>query len=359
MVIVAHLEGFKKKAGLSNFSDHPIINSLGPQGVAIFFVLSGFLITYLLLNEKERHKKISLKKFYVRRILRIWPLYFLVLILGFFILPHFHLADYLDSPDENFIVKLFLCVGIMPNIVYSFYGHILMIGPLWSVGAEEQFYLIWPNIINSIKKKITLKPILLSYLAITLVKVACNLAVHFSNIINLPPTLFKISKTLTYVLKYDIMIVGGFFAYLFFTNSNWLKRIYQKQIQIGSILVVLLTWYFQPTLLGLEDTVLGILYGVIIINLATNKDSIINLENKLFNKGGQISYGIYMFHSLFVALGIKLFTPYLNGLGGNIMLYIFAFLMTFAIAYCSFQYLEKPILKFKEKFMVVKSGMEK
>ena len=89
MVIIAHIEGFKNKMGYWNINDNNVINQLGNQGVKIFFVLSGFLITYLLLKEKARFKSIDVRKFYIRRILRIWPLYFLVLLGGFFIIPFF------------------------------------------------------------------------------------------------------------------------------------------------------------------------------------------------------------------------------------------------------------------------------
>ena len=63
------------------------ILSLGQLGVSLFFVLSGFLITYLLLAEQDIYGSISVKKFYSRRILRIWPLYYLIVTLGLFVLP--------------------------------------------------------------------------------------------------------------------------------------------------------------------------------------------------------------------------------------------------------------------------------
>ena len=71
----------------------PFISNSGPIGVVFFFVLSGFLITYLLFVEKETTGVIRIKEFYMRRILRIWPLYFLIFILGFFVLPNISLFD--------------------------------------------------------------------------------------------------------------------------------------------------------------------------------------------------------------------------------------------------------------------------
>lgn len=130
MVIVSHIEGFKNKAGLDNLFNLPFIKSLGPQGVSIFFVLSGFLITYFLLNEQWSSNTIAIKKFYIRRVLSIWPLYFLILTLGFFIIPLVFKVDYFTQIKPFFEGKIILAIFLMPNVLYLIFGHILMIGPL-------------------------------------------------------------------------------------------------------------------------------------------------------------------------------------------------------------------------------------
>jgi len=117
----------------------------GDVGVQIFFVLSGFLITTILINEKNQTEKIDFKKFYVRRILRIWPLYFLVVFLGtvlaiiFGKFDHVHLLSLLTFTsnfslinDDNFYLPLII---------------------LWSIAMEEQYYLIWPALVFYLKKK--------------------------------------------------------------------------------------------------------------------------------------------------------------------------------------------------------------
>ena len=81
-VILHHLEQFKYLLGYKNNWENPIIHQIGPLGVILFFVLSGFLITYLLLVEEKQTKTISIKSFYMRRILRIWPLYYLIILLN-------------------------------------------------------------------------------------------------------------------------------------------------------------------------------------------------------------------------------------------------------------------------------------
>ena len=84
LVILSHLEWIKMTEGMENYASAPFIKNLGSLGVSLFFVLSGFLISYLLLQEKKDTGDISIKNFYVRRILRIWPLYYITVILAFF-----------------------------------------------------------------------------------------------------------------------------------------------------------------------------------------------------------------------------------------------------------------------------------
>ncbi len=88
-VIITHIELLKGFFGLKSFWQNPLLYNLGGLGVYFFFVLSGFLITYLLLKEKTVLNDIKIKNFYIRRILRIWPLYFFILILGLFVLTFF------------------------------------------------------------------------------------------------------------------------------------------------------------------------------------------------------------------------------------------------------------------------------
>ncbi len=111
-VIITHVELLKEIYGYENNWKHPLIFNLGGLGVYFFFVLSGFLITYLLLAEKEKNGKINIKQFYIRRILRIWPLYYFVLLLGFFVLPHFDSIQisYLQGDFTNYFYS---------NLVYN------------------------------------------------------------------------------------------------------------------------------------------------------------------------------------------------------------------------------------------------
>ena len=91
LVIVTHIELLKGQLGFSNSWKFLEQFNLGGLGVYFFFVLSGFLITYLLIHEKEKTGTIKIKAFYIRRLLRIWPLYYFITLLAFFILPNFEM----------------------------------------------------------------------------------------------------------------------------------------------------------------------------------------------------------------------------------------------------------------------------
>ncbi|MBI1860432.1 MAG: acyltransferase, partial [Deltaproteobacteria bacterium] len=86
-VIIHHIEGFKKETGLPHYADLTRVIAPGAQGVSLFFVLSGFLMTHLFLEEARSQGDISIRRFYVRRCLRIWPLYYLIALIAFFAIP--------------------------------------------------------------------------------------------------------------------------------------------------------------------------------------------------------------------------------------------------------------------------------
>ena len=124
----------------------------GNLGVNFFFVLSGFLITYLLIKEKEMRHKINIPFFWMRRILRIWPLYFLCVFFGFFIFPL--IKSFLGQiPNET--AHIFYYLTFLNNFDFIKNGlpDSSNLGVLWSIAIEEQFYFIWPIILSFIPIK--------------------------------------------------------------------------------------------------------------------------------------------------------------------------------------------------------------
>src|SRR5215831_2717119 len=97
-VALGHIEVIKSRFGLASFSNSSFLMNIGPIAVTFFFVLSGFLIAYLLMLEQQKNqssgKKINITIFYKNRILRIWPLYYILVLVVYFVLPHFSLFNY-------------------------------------------------------------------------------------------------------------------------------------------------------------------------------------------------------------------------------------------------------------------------
>jgi peptidoglycan/LPS O-acetylase OafA/YrhL len=157
LVIAHHVEQIKSIYGLDSYwGRSPFITIVGDLGVVLFFVLSGFLITYLLLEEERKTNSIKVGNFYFRRVLRIWPLYFLTILLALFVLPNlslFILPGYeKDVIYEQLPSKILFYLLFLPNLVSPLLGVVPYASHTWSIGTEEQFYLVWPVMLKFMKK---------------------------------------------------------------------------------------------------------------------------------------------------------------------------------------------------------------
>src|SRR3954467_2499920 len=149
-VVLGHIEVIKSRFGLPSFSDNGFLMNIGPIAVTFFFVLSGFLIAYLLMVEQQKsgssRKKINITRFYKNRILRIWPLYYILVLFVYFVLPHFSLFNYsgYDSSFSKDPQGLVLFLSFCPNLSEFLRGNVLYLGQTWSLGVEEFFYVFFP-----------------------------------------------------------------------------------------------------------------------------------------------------------------------------------------------------------------------
>lgn len=221
LVIIHHIEQIKSISKIDNYWEAiPFVGIIGKLGVVLFFVLSGFLITYLLLAEEYFFKNISIRKFYMRRILRIWPLYFLIIFLAFFVLPNVDIFTFpgygKDVIYSNLLLKLFLYVIFFPNLVLTLLGIVPYASHTWSIGTEEQYYLVWPIILKYFKKYriILMLFIILSYLALGKI-----LSTHYSDILPYK----NVVKAFWSSFNIDCMAIGGIYAILLFQKSKILK----------------------------------------------------------------------------------------------------------------------------------------
>jgi peptidoglycan/LPS O-acetylase OafA/YrhL len=340
----------------------PLIAYSSALGVVFFFVLSGFLITYLLLKEKESNKTVQIGKFYLRRAFRIWPLYYLIFILGFFVLPNLELFAVPGQDvffNQNFWGNLLLYAFFMPNLAFSIYTTAVPnIGQSWSIGVEEQFYLLWPLLLR--KSKNVLKSILWIAGSIIALKGIILLSFPFIKL----DALVVIKKFLA-MSKLECMALGGLGAYILFNRKEELLRIIFKPIsQIMAVIVIPILIYFIPT--AFED-VLHLLFSVsflvIILNVAGNEKVLLRFENRVLQYLGRISYGLYMFHVMCTVFTIHILDKYI-GLDNDItttqhiLLYGISFLLTVAVSSLSYHIFEKAFIRLKDKYAQPKPTTE-
>lgn len=338
----------------------PAIAEAGGLGVVFFFVLSGFLITYLLFKERQSTGSIGITAFYMRRIFRIWPLYYFVVLLAFLVLRH---VDYVyvnytvhifDTPDD--IWKSFLLYLVMlPNLALAMFRTMPHVGQAWSIGVEEQFYLIWPWLIR--KARLPLRMILVFIGAMLILKVLVFL---FSSGWGRSG---EIIRAFVAMSKLESMAIGGIGAWLLFTERNSiLQFLYLRVTQVLAYLAIPALIYLTPRLM--QDAVYlaySVVFLIIILNVSSNPRSIVSLENKLMHELGKISYGIYMYHMLMVSVAIETFERLVGmnvwpPIWENLLIYPLSLILTLGVSYLSYHFFEKRFIKMKTPFTRVLSG---
>lgn len=345
IVIMHHVEQFKEFLGFPNYAHVSFIKLIGKAGVALFFVLSGYLITYLLLVETRDKGEIAIGRFYIRRALRIWPLYFFIILLSFFILPHLpflHIPELTGHVHEHFWTKLLLYVLFLPNLVLAIYPIVPFASQLWSIGYEEQFYLVWPWLIKKIKNKY-----LIFFSIIAFFIIIKFLALFVFDDYLLAHHYDKAAEIFFMMPSIDGMAIGGLFAYLLFQRHPILEWFYSKTFQ----------WVLYALTFGLifggvfipffNNQAYSFLFGLIILNLSANPKTIFSLENKTMDYLGKISYGIYMYHILMVVTVLKLLAMF--DIHNVVLENILAISFTVVAAGISYKYLEERFIKMKSK----------
>ena len=365
VVIIHHLEQIKLFFGLpSLFYRWHFIKIVGELGVTLFFTLSGFLITYLLLAEKERFGTVFVKAFYIRRILRIWPLYYLIIILGLFVLPHipyFQIPVYTEGVHYRFGTKVFLYGILFPNVVYNLYDYMPYLAQTWSIGIEEQFYLIWPWLMKwSRRYLLVLLTIVFSILLITnILYLFADHSVDISQA-STKTKMITVAYRFFSLLRISCMAIGGIGAYFLYTdNQAVLRLLFQPSMQIVTLISVLSLMFFGVEVPLVNHEFYALFFIILILNLAANPKSLFNLEFKWLDYLGKISYSIYMWHGIAIIFGLhaaRFFNPNLNDGWSNTVYYMVTFVITFMMSAASYEWFEMQFLRFKHLFAKVQSG---
>lgn len=349
IIIIFHIEELKVIAGKEPYSWVKSYLYIGELDVSLFFVLSGFLIGYLLLKEKQDTGNILIGKYYTRRALRIWPLYYFVILIGFFLFPYlaakWNIPELgINSPNKYFdfvLCMLFLQPGTS----------LKAIGATWSVRVEEMFYIFEPLLLKRRKTYIGL------FVAIAVgVILFRNGYLLICRVLHLFPYFRKIVN----FYRLSCMAIGGIGAYLVVAEKEKiLKILYRKDLQWVVYMLTLLLLVCKIRVPVIQFEFYSLLFCYMIINLATNPNSIINIDFKWTNYLGKVSYGLYLYGAIMrifcLAFTEKIYGCALSGWQMNVVYYLTTLASTIGVSMLSYEFFEKPFLRIKSRFAVVKT----
>ncbi len=309
-----------------------IANCLG-YGLSVFFFLSAYLIATLLMIEHEKYGHIDLKQFYIRRILRIWPLYYVGVGVGI-------LFAYWRYPDQIHIYQYYL---FFASNLY-FHSHPfpgILMGHLWSISTEEQFYIAFPLLILLFRR--------FFYLPIGIFFILLSLA--------------ALTLEGSYGGNDDVVIWTNTFCQFIFFGTGIVCAVFTRnhEIKLSPFLrasAFTLSWvlffcasYFfllEPPI-SIPTTVPG--YVLVAVGCVLLLFSVLNAPFKFpafLVYLGKISYGLYVWHRL----GIFMVGHFVSH---NVVVELLAIVPTVVISALSYRYFESPFLRLKEKFTHIKS----
>jgi peptidoglycan/LPS O-acetylase OafA/YrhL len=368
LVLVSHLMLFNDHTG-SRFGDSlSALRGLGWVGVDLFFVLSGFLITGILFD--TLHDRHYFRSFYMRRFLRIFPLYygflFFLMILG-----HWGPGLQFEWNGRQYVLLAYLQnTGIWFPVIDFHPGAWADLDHFWSLAVEEQFYLFWPFLVFLVRDRRRLIALALSLSGVALL-LRISLYLHGSS----PLLIFMLTPC-----RMDTLLLGGLIALLVRGDSGWIPRRWMAPIAIAAAIVIAgnTLWHLGA---DMRDYFFGATFGYSVIALGCVAVLVASLEPETFahrifrwsllRSLGKYSYGIYVLH-IFVAHGMATLTARLLGTSLRIWLTPhlhsrpLAVLVEFCVnatavfvaAFLSYQLYEVHFLRLKRFFGYGKTHMQ-
>ena len=354
-VVVSHITLRLKEFGLDPFifgafeDGRPRGLDLASHGVTIFFALSGFLITSLLLAEHgpKGTNKVNILYFYNRRILRIWPLYY-----AYFAVVLVVLFAQGRPPSGT---SLALYAFFAANVAFLTTEWVVVpIAHFWSLAVEEQFYMFWPWVLRK-RTTILLWICLLGIAVQFLAKLICYKWY--------PDSLVTAFIGIT---RFHCMLIGAAAAVLHANGTPWFRKLTDNrftQIIAWSVIALLLLNRFHIASI-IDTEIVACITVLIIMGQLSTTNKVLDLDRPLLDRLGKISYGIYVVHPLIIYVMTNWMDRMFDrasggGVGGYVLLYATALMATIVVAQLSYIHLERPFLLIKSRYTVVESRSER
>lgn len=320
----------------------------GGVGVMFFFVLSGFLISYIILAEKDRTGRLNLKHFLIRRILRIWPLYYLMIAFAF-ITPFMLAWLGLGSSEAGYEPNWWYSIGFLENYRMIFLGespNVAPLGLMWSLCIEEHFYVLWGILFYFLDKKHVPKVVIGSILLALLSR-------HY---------FFLASwDSLDLLTNLDLFAIGAIPAYVLCSRKEKKYRLEQKHIRGFALLFVVILlmlvfvyphWESYAAFL-LGPTILGLFFSGLLWLFIWEPSVFKISDGNLLSRWGKYTYGLYVYHIIVIGLLMKLWTRWnweMESFGAAFFFGLACFGLSLGISILSYRVFELPFLRLKKYF---------
>ena len=321
----------------------------GFLGVQFFFVLSGFLITYILAEEKKQYGQLHLKNFYIRRILRIWPLYYLIVAFAF-VSPYLLSLLQIAHSDEGYAPNFLFTLSFLENyvvIIRDGQPNVSPLGVIWSVCVEEHFYLIWGLLLH-VSEFRRLPRIIL----VCLVLAPVSRLVFVSN--GYDP--------LDLLTNCDLFACGGLLAYFLIEKKQMFEATMERVpafIKVGFILLVISSVIIRPHIDDgmiisiVSPTIFALLFSGV-LTIVLQEDTLFRIDDRnVLSKLGKYTYGLYLYHTIV----LNALTRVYQGLGWSLAqpYHAWSFVclavgFSIGISMLSYHFFEQPFLKLRRQF---------
>lgn len=315
----------------------------GFVGVNFFFVLSGFLITTLLLREESRNGTFSLRSFYWRRTLRIVPVYFLVVTLA--------AAYWIGVKGETeYLAKLPYYYLFLSNVLV---GDLPLLQPTWSLAVEEQYYLIWPALLLFLPIRGLFRPLVLIVLITTCVLSAAG---HLT-FLGVRPIQTEHAIWTFSVTGYSAILLGSLLGLVLHHPKGFAlcyRALGRVWTPVPAFLALALVLNATPGVLkGWPDFLMHVTMALCLMTIVLREDHVLMplLKARPIARIGQISYGLYLYHLIGLHFGNVIGSRL--GLEGMVELWTISLIyvvISIVIAEISFRTFERYFLSFKNTY---------